>query len=655
MPLKAGTSIDRYTLVAPLGEGGQGEVWLASDPLDGGGSRALKLIELRLARGTELERVRQEARLLAKLRHPSLCRCYGLFEDLNHGVLGFAMDYADGKPLTDVLDDTRLTRSLREHVILHVARALAHVHAAGAVHRDVKPSNVVVEDRFFQDPEDPSHVKLVDFGVAALDGVWRRLTAIGHAVGTPPYMAPEQLDPTYWGADNAGPQADLFAFGILCWRLFIGGHPTRLDAEDGVGAYLMAYRKADQDGTWPPRIAAKGAVRVTRRCLSLRPEDRFTDAEQLVARLEEAMVRPSLEGLHVTGEHAIPRQEPSATTLDHETEHALTLLAETPSPTQTEDDSKTVMMRPSFPPARPSGAPDSPVRDTQPSAPPPEALRTAALAPDLSRQMKTQPGLRATLKMDGAPFESRPTRDTSEPPASVMRASWTRRALFTLSVAVACGAAAYVTTLWVKGRFESETDVEEDESLVVSVDAPPPATSTVLVVDKDRDTDPAVGVSCNACPTHQSCGGDCAATIGASEEFSLRLLQVVHSPQGNSGPVATLKGVRVSVCTSHCRDITDGSADLRVTGAELADGIDITITDATGVVLYWKNAATQEPIRRTALCKGFDFRFDHLSTRTYRTLPVTSRSRGQLRWIAFYLDPPGQLPVRCSGAWARLP
>ena len=154
-------------------------------------------------------------------------------------------------------------------------------------------------------------------------------------------------------------------------------------------------------------------------------------------------------------------------------------------------------MRPSFPPARPSGAPDSPVRDTQPSAPPPEALRTAALAPDLSRQMKTQPGLRATLKMDGAPFESRPTRDTSEPPASVMRASWTRRALFTLSVAVACGAAAYVTTLWVKGRFESETDVEEDESLVVSVDAPPPATSTVLVVDKDRDTDPAVGVSCN--------------------------------------------------------------------------------------------------------------------------------------------------------------
>ena len=313
MTLSPGTTLDRYTLVALLGEGAQGAVWKATDPLHGDAPRALKLIPLRLARGQDLERIRREARLLAKLDHPGLCRCHGMFEDLRHEVLGFAMDYVEGQPLSEAIANARLTGAMRERVLLHIAEALAHVHEQGAVHRDIKLENVLLADAFFDEPEEPGHVKLVDFGVAALDGARQRLTATGHAVGTPAYMAPELIDPGTWGSGDAGPQADVFSFGVLAWKLFVGGHPTGLGEREPLGAYLMAYRRAAKEGAWPPRMAAKGAVRTLRRCLALHPEDRPAHAGVVAARIDEALGRPSSDRLSVTGEHALPQGAPGGT------------------------------------------------------------------------------------------------------------------------------------------------------------------------------------------------------------------------------------------------------------------------------------------------------------------------------------------------------
>ena len=312
MGIGVGTRIDRYTLLELLGEGGQGAVWKVEDPLAPGELRALKLVGLRLAREEELERLRREARTLARLEHPSLCRCHGLFEDLTQEVLGFSMDYVAGRSLGDALSDARLSGELREQALLHVTRALAYVHEQGAVHRDVKLANVLLEDGFWKKPADPSTVKLVDFGIAALDGVRKRLTATGFAVGTPAYMAPEQIEPQHWGAKGFEAAADLFGLGVLAWKLFIGGHPTGLARGAELGDYVMAYREAESTGRWPPKMPTRGAVRVYRRCLALHPQDRYASAGELGERFAKAIGQgpDGLDG--VTGVHGEPKEAPAA-------------------------------------------------------------------------------------------------------------------------------------------------------------------------------------------------------------------------------------------------------------------------------------------------------------------------------------------------------
>ncbi len=93
MEISAGARIDRYLLVEPLGEGGQGSVWKAVDALDASRVVALKLVSIAQTKPTHLERVRREARALAKLEHPSLVRCHGLFEDFKASVLGLVLAF----------------------------------------------------------------------------------------------------------------------------------------------------------------------------------------------------------------------------------------------------------------------------------------------------------------------------------------------------------------------------------------------------------------------------------------------------------------------------------------------------------------------------------------------------------------------------------
>lgn len=99
MELRAGDRIDRYTLLRPLGKGGQGSVWQVVDPLDEGSLRALKIVQLADAGQAAFVRARREAKILAHLTHPSLCACYGLFEDLDRGLVGVVLDLVQGRSL----------------------------------------------------------------------------------------------------------------------------------------------------------------------------------------------------------------------------------------------------------------------------------------------------------------------------------------------------------------------------------------------------------------------------------------------------------------------------------------------------------------------------------------------------------------------------
>ncbi|WP_437661629.1 protein kinase domain-containing protein [Sorangium sp. So ce1182] len=253
MLLRPGDRIDHYTLVKPLGEGGQGSVWKVIDPREGGVVRALKLVRLEDAGRQRFDRARREAKILASARHPALVVCHAFFEDLHAGLVGLVMDFVRGRSLADAAAEEHLDGERALAALEQVALALAYVHGAGLVHRDLKPDNVLLADSFWSNPRRPGAVKLVDFGIAASAGNPRPLTSLGAVVGTIPYMAPELVDPATWGRAE-GPSRDLFAFGVTAWEVLFRRHPTGLAPSATMVDYARAY-KAAQVGriAWPPR------------------------------------------------------------------------------------------------------------------------------------------------------------------------------------------------------------------------------------------------------------------------------------------------------------------------------------------------------------------------------------------------------------------
>ena len=288
MDVAVGARVDRYVLGEQLGAGGQAEVWRAAEALHPHSSRAIKLVQVARVPPSRLARVRREAQELEQLRHPSLVRCFGLFEDNQRGLLGAVMELVEGRPLSELLGSSRLDERLRVLLLHHLADALAHVHRHGLVHRDVKLENVLVSDAFFRTPEEPSTIKLIDFGIAVEASNPHPLTCAGHVVGTAPYLAPEQLEPGYWGTRPHAASSDVFSFGILAWRLLendAAAHPARLLSRFDLEGYALAYRRAEHE-RWPPPSSKPRYQAFFRRALALRAWDRLDDGSAIGAELE---------------------------------------------------------------------------------------------------------------------------------------------------------------------------------------------------------------------------------------------------------------------------------------------------------------------------------------------------------------------------------
>lgn len=294
MGFEAGQRLGGYELREPLGVGGQGSVWKAVDAVDPDQSRALKLVDVRNVGADGLERIRREARVLVRLSHPSLVHCHGTVEDSERGVLGLVLDCVEGPSIASARQDPRFTLAHRFAALLHVARALGHVHAAELVHRDVKPQNVLLDPDFWSHPEDPSTVKLVDFGISVDTGNLDKLTQSGRVVGTPPYMAPEAIDSTSWMVPADRPVSDVFAFGVTAWELLVGGHPTGLSPDSTLVDYARAYRDVLERGyPWPPHSKITGAWGdALARCLALEARNRPASGTVVVETLGEALVAP---------------------------------------------------------------------------------------------------------------------------------------------------------------------------------------------------------------------------------------------------------------------------------------------------------------------------------------------------------------------------
>jgi hypothetical protein len=203
----SGLVLGRYRPLRPLGTGGSGTVWLARDETSGL-EVALKIIA---KEGRAAPRAEREAEAATRLRHPHCLRAYGLESDDKHLYIPY--EYVPGSTLRQAIRADELGDEGAVEAAAQILDALAFAHAHGIVHRDVKPSNVLVVDG------DEISVRLFDFGLAQLADA-ETLTAVGDVPGTLAYISPERLH-----GETAGPPADVWAVGVLLWEALSGHHP----------------------------------------------------------------------------------------------------------------------------------------------------------------------------------------------------------------------------------------------------------------------------------------------------------------------------------------------------------------------------------------------------------------------------------------------
>ncbi|MEU6861248.1 protein kinase [Glycomyces sp. NPDC046736] len=274
--LKAGDVLDgRYRLERRIGGGGMGDVWEGTDTILWR-TVAIKILLADLVddRGFR-ERFRREARAIAVMQGPGVVEVYdyGEIEDEDAQLAYLIMEYVDGKPLSRLLGLWgKLEAPDAMRVMGGVAQALHVAHAAGIVHRDIKPGNILVRA--------DGSVVLVDFGIARVSHNLT-LTTTGVVLGTVTYMSPEQA-----AGENLSAASDLYSLGVVAHQCLAGSPPFRADTPLGV---LSAHLR-----NAPPPLPADVPYEVSqivRRALEKDPSARWPDAASLAAACHETRER----------------------------------------------------------------------------------------------------------------------------------------------------------------------------------------------------------------------------------------------------------------------------------------------------------------------------------------------------------------------------
>jgi eukaryotic-like serine/threonine-protein kinase len=265
-PLGPGQKIaNRYTLERELGHGGMGFVFLARDE-QLGERVALKVISNTMASdpAAAAERFRREVSAARKITHANVIRIHDLIEDGSQLLL--SMEYVEGMTLATYLGRVGTLRLDEARLILgQICDGLAAAHSAGVVHRDLKPGNILLDTQ--------KRVKLIDFGLAKASFM-AGMTATGLIIGTPEYMAPEQVKGL-----PCDTRTDLYAVGALAYHLFTGHPPFRGESPIAIGFAHVAeepkapkYYRADLPSEIDTAIL---------KALEKEPGKRFLDATEL--------------------------------------------------------------------------------------------------------------------------------------------------------------------------------------------------------------------------------------------------------------------------------------------------------------------------------------------------------------------------------------
>ena len=312
---RTGEVLGRYRVQRLLGVGGMGSVYLAEDTADRR-SVALKVLNDSVLRDrTARMRFIREAQAAAAVVHPCVAAVFEINE-LDDAVF-IAMEYVDGRTLRHVLDEQTAPMAVQEalRIAREIALALSHAHAAGVVHRDLKPENLMLDAR--------GVLKVLDFGLAKQTGGMLShdvssaptifTTGEGVILGTPSYMAPEQIR-----GRPVDARADIFSLGVILYEMVTGARPFR-----GASAMEVLIATARDELTparaLNPRVPA-GLDAVLARALAKAPEDRTASSDDLAASLDALLVaeceadlaasptapRPASDSRHRHGELVLP-------------------------------------------------------------------------------------------------------------------------------------------------------------------------------------------------------------------------------------------------------------------------------------------------------------------------------------------------------------
>ena len=283
-----GQTVSHYRILEKLGGGGMGVVYKAEDTKLHR-QVALKFLPDEVSKNPQaLERFQREAHAASALNHPNICTIYDIDEHAGRPFI--AMEFLEGVALKVHIERGPLPVLDTLDLACQMAEALAEAHAHGIVHRDIKPANVMLTKT--------GHVKLVDFGLARLPEM-AGVTATGAALGTPAYMAPEQVR-----GETIDGRADLWALGVVLYEMLAARHPFASESVQGIlhGVLNRAPEPVERlRSGLPPAL-----VRIVNRALAKDALGRYQQAEQMLADLQACRQQLQSSPARVEGGRRVP-------------------------------------------------------------------------------------------------------------------------------------------------------------------------------------------------------------------------------------------------------------------------------------------------------------------------------------------------------------
>jgi serine/threonine-protein kinase len=277
-PLLGTVLLDRVRIERPIARGGMGKVYYGQQV---GMNRpcAIKILNPRMSGGADLaeftRRFLLEASIAAKLTHPNVVTIFDYGETAD-GSCFIAMEYLEGKSLSDELKAVgRMPAERAIHIVRQVARALREAHALGVVHRDMKPGNVYLVKR----DDDDDVVKVLDFGLvkdnAASEG--QDHTQFGQIMGSPRYMAPEQVQ-----GKNVDARTDVYSVGAMLYAMLAGKPPFDRASDLAILMAQVSEKPPPMASVAPDVSLPPGLEALVMKCLAKNPADRFASMEELI-------------------------------------------------------------------------------------------------------------------------------------------------------------------------------------------------------------------------------------------------------------------------------------------------------------------------------------------------------------------------------------